>query len=140
MPIFCSPYCTGTLQTSANSTEFFSWNRYNAIQYNFICVCCLHRNKKNNEAIYKEHKEFFKNYKITNAISGELKAVNVNIFLAFNQIGNYKLLKYWSCLRPLLGHTEVKCSEMVYEDKIMKRFQNYSDKFLGYKKLWKRIQ
>ena len=42
-------------------------------------------------------------------------------------------MKCWSCCGPLLGHQEAKCKENLYEDQIVRRFEDYLKQIPGFR-------
>ena len=66
-----------------------------------------------------------KNYKPDADIRKELGHVKLDIFLDFDNDGNYEFLKCVYCDGPLLGHMEVKCPRLDYDSVLVKRYEGY---------------
>ena len=62
------------------------------------------------------------NYKSDNDIQKELANVNLDNILDFDYNRQYEFVRCAYCNGPLLGHLEVKCPRMEYDDGIVKRF------------------
>ena len=63
------------------------------------------------------------NYKKDSDIEAELSNVEIENFVEFDYGGNYTFRECEYCTGPLLGHIQVKCAKLEYDEKIVKRYK-----------------
>ena len=78
------------------------------------------------------------NYKPDKDIKKELAYVDLDYFLEFDYTGKFEFLKCAHCDGPQLGHLEVKCPRLEFEEKIVKKYEKHLRNFQELRDAFKR--